>query len=149
VQTSGERIAEVESTVREGLKSLGEIATLLLIAAALAVASALSTAIWQRRSYLASLKAHGFDSWQLWRAILFECAILLAIGCIDGIIFGVYGHALASHWLKDTTGFPAPFAFAGTQVLLTLALVMGIALVVIALPGLSAAQVPARESFQE
>ncbi len=149
VQSSEERIAEVQGTIREGLRSLGEIAKLLLIAAALAVATALVTAIWQRRTILASQKAQGFDSWQLWRAILAESATLLAIGCVTGTILGVYGHALASHWLVRTTGFPAPFSWAWVQILATLGLVMGIALVVIALPGLSAARVPARESFQE
>jgi putative ABC transport system permease protein len=149
IQTSEERIAEVQSTIREGLRSLGEIAKLLLIAAALAVAAALGTAIWQRRTLLASLKAQGFDSWQLWRAILAESATLLVIGGITGTILGVYGHALASRWLVRTTGFPAPFSLAGVQILGTLALVIGIALVVIALPGFEAARVPARESFQE
>lgn len=149
VQASKERIAEVEGTIREGLRSLGEIANLLLIAAALAVATALGTAIWQRRTLLASMKAQGWDSWQLWRAILAESTALLAIGGITGTVLGVYGHALASHWLVRTTGFPAPFSFAWTQILMTLAFVMGIALVIIALPGLRAAQVPAHESFQE
>ena len=53
VLTSGERIAEVENTVGQGVKSLSQIATLLLIAAALAVASALSAVILQRRPRLA------------------------------------------------------------------------------------------------
>lgn len=149
VQSSEERIAEVQSTIRQGLRSLGEIAKLLLIAAALAVATALGTAIWQRRTILASQRAQGFGSWQLWRAILAESATLLAIGCITGTILGVYGHALASHWLVRTTGFPAPFSWAWMQILSTLGLVMGIALAVIALPGLRAARVAPEESFQE
>ncbi|MGA9876313.1 MAG: FtsX-like permease family protein [Solirubrobacteraceae bacterium] len=149
VQTSGERIAEVERIVSDGLRTLGQIATLLLVAAALAVASALSAAIWQRRAYLASLKAQGFDRLQLWRAIILEAAVLTLIGGVDGTAFGVYGHALASRWLKQSAGFPTQFSLAELQVLATLALVIGIALLVIMLPGFSAVQVPARESFQE
>lgn len=149
VQTSAERIAEVEGIVSDGLRNLGQIATLLLIAAALAVASALSAAIWQRRAYLASLKAQGYDRWQLWRAIILEGSLLMVVGAVDGTVLGVYGHALASRWLEHTTGFPTQFSLAELQVFLTLALVIGIALVVIMLPGLSAVQVPARESFQE
>ena len=61
----------------------------------------------------------------------------------------MYGHALASRWLKTTTGFPAPFGLAWMDVIVTLALVMGIALLVVSVPGLLAARVPARESFQE
>ncbi len=149
VQTTDERVAQFERNARAGLKNLGEISTLLLVAAALAVASALSAAIWQRRRRLASLKAQGFDRWQLWRSLLLESTIVLSIGCADGVLLGLFGHALASRWLQQTTGFPAPFSLGAIQVLLTLALVGGIALTVIAMPGFRAAQVSARTSFQE
>jgi putative ABC transport system permease protein len=149
VQSSGERIAEVESTVGQGLRSLSEIATLLVIAAALAVAVALSAVIWQRRPRLASLKIQGYDRRQLWRGLLLECAIVLGIGCAVGAILGVYGHALASRALIQITGFPAPFSIDITQIAVTLALLAGIAMAVIALPGLLAARVPARASLHE
>jgi putative ABC transport system permease protein len=149
VQTSAERIAEVESTVHQGLKTLGEISTLLLVVAALALATALSTAIYQRRSRLASLKAQGFDHWQLWRSLLLESGIILGIGSFDGVVLGVYAHALGDRYLRADAGFPAPFGVGGVQVILTLLLLLGIALAVIALPGYSAAGVSPRASFQE
>lgn len=149
VLTSSERITEVENTVGQGVKSLGQIATLLLIAAALAVASALSAVILQRRPRLASLKIQGYDRGQLWRALLLESAIVLGIGCAVGAVFGVYGHALASRALLLTTGFPAPFSFGSLRIFVTLGLVAGIAMAVIAVPGLLAARVSARASFQE
>lgn len=149
VQSASERDAQFESNARQGLRSLSQISTLLLIAAALAVAAALSASIWQRRPRLASLKLQGFDRRQLWRALLAESAFVLGIGCLVGALLGEYGHALAGRELRLTTGFPAPFAPGGLQVLLTLALVAGIAMLVIAVPGLLAAQVPARASFQE
>ena len=64
-------------------------------------------------------------------------------------MLGVYGHALASRWLQLTTGFPAPFSLAGAQILSTFLLVAGMALAVIALPGLRAARVPAHVGLQE
>lgn len=149
VQSSRERIAEVESTVSQGLRSLSEIATLLVIAAALAVAVALSAVIWQRRPRLASLKIQGYDRRQLWRALVLECAIVLGIGCAVGAILGVYGHALASRALIQITDFPAPFSIDVSQLAITLALLAGIAMAVIALPGLLAARVPARASLHE
>jgi putative ABC transport system permease protein len=149
VQTAGERIAEVESTVSQGLRSLGEIATLLLIAAALAVASALSAAIWQRRGMLASLKIQGYNTAQLWRAVLLESAIVLSLGVAVGALVGVYGHALACRELIRITGFPAPFSIDFPQIAVTLALLAGIAMTVIALPGLLSAQVSAEASIQE
>jgi putative ABC transport system permease protein len=149
VQTSREREAQFEANARQAVRSLGQIATLLLIAAGLSVAIALSAAVWQRRARLAALKIQGFDRIQLWRALLLESTILLGVGCAVGAILGVYGHALASRWLRLATGFPAPFALGEVQVLLTFALVMGVALFVVALPGYTAARVPARASFQE
>jgi putative ABC transport system permease protein len=149
VQTSRERISEVESTVSQGLRSLSEIATLLVIAAALAVAVALSTVIWQRRPRLASMKIQGYDRWQLWRALVLECAIVLGIGCAVGTVLGVYGHELGSRGLIELTGFPAPFSLDITQILVTLALLAGISVTIVALPGLFAAQVSAQLSLQE
>lgn len=149
VQTWNERASIYGREARAGLRSLSQIATLLLIAAAVSVAAALSAAIWQRRAHLASLKAQGAVSWQVWRALLFECASVVGLGCGIGAALGIYGHKLADRWLSLTTGFPAPFSIAVPQVLGSLALVVTIALVVIMLPGLSAARVSARESFQE
>lgn len=149
IQTSSEREVLTDSSARQGLRSLGQIAMLLLIAGALAVAASLSAVIWQRRMRLAAMKSQGFDHWQLWRTLVLESAIVLGIGCLVGAILGVYGHALADRWLRLTTGFPAPFSMGWPQVFLTLALLIGIALAVMALPGWSAARSPARTGFQE
>ncbi len=149
VQTRTQREAQFTDSASQALRTLGEISTLLLVAAALAVAFALSAAIWQRRGRLASLKTQGFKSRQLWRSLLIESAIVLGVGCADGAILGIYGHALAGRWLKLTTGFPAPFSLGVVKLLLTIALVAGIALSVVVLPGLSAARVSAEASFQE
>ncbi len=149
VQTYRERQSQYAADSRQGLHALSEIATLLLIAAALAVASALSAAIWQRRARLASLKIQGYDTGQLWRAVLLESSIVLGVGCAMGAAAGVYGHALASRWLRLSTGFPAPFSVGPGEVFLTLAVLAIIALAVLSLPGWAAARAPARTSFQE
>ncbi len=149
VQSFPERRAEYARASRQGLEALSEISTLLLVAAALAVASALSAAIWQRRARLASLKIQGYDTKQLWRAILLESTIVLVVGCAIGAATGIYGHALASRWLRLTTGSPAPFAVDMKEVSITLASLGAIALAVIAIPGLAAARAPARTSLQE
>jgi putative ABC transport system permease protein len=149
VRGASQRAKEAEASARQGLRTLAQISTLLLIAAALAVAAALSATVWQRRTRLASLKIQGYQETQLWRGLLLESGVMLGVGSIVGAIVGVYGHALAGHWLTIATGFPAPFSVGAAQVLLTLALIMAIALVVIALPGLAAARVSPRVSLQE
>jgi len=149
VQTREERRRQYASLSRQGLTSLTQISTLLLIAAALAVASALGAAIWERRPRLAALKVQGFDERQLWRALLLESTVVLGVGFTVGMVLGLYGHALASRFLETTTGFPAPFSIAGGQLALTLTLVVGVALAVVAVPGWAAAKVAPRATFQE
>jgi putative ABC transport system permease protein len=148
-RTTGERAALSVASARQGLRTLAEISTLLLIAAALAVASALSATIWQRRLRLAALKIQGYDAGQLWRAVLLESTATIAVGAAVGAALGVCGHALASRYLELSTGFPAPFSLGPGQVLLTLALIGAIALAVIALPGMVAARVAPRAVLQE
>ncbi len=74
---------------------------------------------------------------------------MLIIGCLDGAVLGVYGHALADRWLRLTTGFPAPFGAGLPQVFLTFVIVAGIALAVVALPGWSAVQGRSNTRLQE
>ncbi len=148
-QTFQEREAQTDSNARQGLQSLGQIALLLLFAGAFAVAASLSAVIWQRRARLAAMKTQGFDYLQLWRSLIIESAILLGIGCLVGAVSGVYGHALADRWLRLTTGFPAPFSPGWPRLSFTLLLLAGLALAVVALPGLSATRAPANTSVQE
>jgi ABC-type antimicrobial peptide transport system permease subunit len=80
---------------------------------------------------------------------LLESVITVGVGCVVGAAVGVYGHALAGRWLKLATGFPAPFAVAPAQMGLTLVLIIVVTLAVIAIPGLAAARISARLSFQD
>lgn len=148
VQTAQQRAQQYAGLSRQGLRSLQQIATLLLIAAGLAVALALAAALGQRRRRLALLKIDGWSDLQLWRSILLESTITLLLGAAVGALTGIYGHLLASRWLQSTTGFPAPFSAAPTQLLVTIAALATIALVTLALPGYLAARVPPAASFQ-
>ncbi len=149
VRTAAEREALSNSSAHEGLRTLAEISTLLEIAAALAVAAALSATVWQRRRRLASHKMQGYDTWQLWRAVVFECAVTIGVGALVGALLGICGHALASRFLERTTGFPAPFSIGLVQVLETLGLIGAITLLVIAIPGMLAARVSPKAVLQE
>lgn len=149
VHTTEEVQARYREVGRQSLARLTQIFTLLLISAALAMACAMGTAVWQRRRRLAALKVQGFEHRQLWKVLLHETGFVLAVGCGVGVAMGLYGHLLTSRYLELTLGYSAPFAVGATQVLLALALVIGTAYAVTALPGYVAAQVPARASFHE
>jgi putative ABC transport system permease protein len=149
VQTRQEREVQYYEFGREGVARLSQIAALLLLAAALAVACALAATLWQRGPRLAALTIQGAQRAQLWRAMLCETGLLVAIGCFVGAILGVYGHLLAGRFLRTTTGFASPFAVEPTQLLLSIGLVAGVALAISAVLSYLAAGVPARASFRE
>jgi putative ABC transport system permease protein len=147
VQTAQQREGNDRATQRQGLARLSEISTLVLIAAVLAMAAAMGTMIWQRRPRLASMKVDGFSGSELWRALLYESALLLGTGCSIGAIFGLYGQLLLSHALVTVTGFPVVFSTGALVAITSFALVTAIATAIIAVPGFLAARV--RPALQE
>jgi putative ABC transport system permease protein len=147
VQTAAQREQVDIDGQHQGLERLSQIATLVLIAAVLAMAAAMGAMIWQRRGRLASMKVDGYDDGELWRALLFESALLLGAGCSIGAIFGLYGQLLLSHALATVTGFPMVFSVAAPIALASFALVSAAAVVIVAIPGFFAARVqPALQS---
>jgi putative ABC transport system permease protein len=141
VQSAYQREQVYRSTQRQGLSRLSEIAALVLIAAALAMAAAMGAMIWQRRPRLAGMKVDGFDQGELWRALLCESALLLGAGCSIGAVFGLYGQLLLSHALVSVTGFPVVFAIGAPIAVGIFAIVTAIAVAIAALPGYLATQV--------
>jgi putative ABC transport system permease protein len=144
VQTTDARAEHANALARDGLTRLSQIATLLLAAAALALAAAMGAGIWQRRATFAQLRIEGFRSRKLWRALLLESAIVLAVGCSVGAIAGVYGQFLLDRWLLLSTGYPAPFAFAFWPTAATCLFVVVAALAVTLVPGWLVSRTPAR-----
>jgi putative ABC transport system permease protein len=110
----------------------------------LAISIAMSTMIWQRRPQLARMKVQGFTQAVLWRAMLWETAVLLGAGCSIGGVFGIFGQVLISHALASVTGFPVLFSTGALEAIGSFALVSAIAVAIVAVPGHRAASVPAR-----
>jgi putative ABC transport system permease protein len=141
VQTAARHEQNDIAAQRQGLARLTQIAALVLVAAALAMAAAMGAMIWQRRPRLAGMKVDGFAQCELWRALLWETALLLSVGCSTGAIFGLYGQLVLSHALVSVTGFPVVFSIGIPVAIVSLAIVATIALAMVALPGYLAAQV--------
>jgi putative ABC transport system permease protein len=108
-----------------GLQRLTQIATLILVVAVLAMAAAMGNMVFQRRPRLAKLKLklEGFPRSELWRTILLESLILLAVGCLTGAIFGLYGQQLLDRALANVINFPVVYSVAALSALLSLAIV--------------------------
>jgi putative ABC transport system permease protein len=149
VQTSGERAAQADALARQGLSRMSQITSLLMVAAALAMAAAIGAGIWQRRSSLAALRIHSFSPWQLRGVLTCESVLVLGTGGLVGAAAGVYGHLLCDRYLRLTTGFPAPFAIEGIHTIQTILWIVVGALVVLAIPGYVASQVPPQLALQD
>jgi putative ABC transport system permease protein len=141
VETSGQREQRQRMSSRQGLSRLTEISVLVLIAAVLAMAAAMGAMIWQRRSLLADMKVDGFGRNVLWRALLAESTLLLGTGCSIGAVFGLYGQLLLSHALATVTGFPVVYSVGALVAIGSFALVTGVAVAILAVPGYLVARV--------
>ncbi len=141
VQTAAQHEQNEIAGQRQGLARLTDIAALVLIAAAFAMAAAMGAMLWQRRPRLAGMKVDGFGQGELWAALLWESALLLGTGCSIGAIFGLYGQVVLSHALVSVTGFPVVFSMGISVAVVCIAIVTAIALLVVALPGYLAVQV--------
>lgn len=141
VQTAARREQNEIAGQRQGLSRLSQIAVLVLVAAALAMAAAMGAMIWQRRPRLAGMKVDGFAHGELWRALLWESTLLLGTGCSIGAVFGLYGQLVLSHALVNVTGFPVVFSTGALVAIASVAIVTTIAITVVALPGYLATQV--------
>jgi putative ABC transport system permease protein len=149
VQSTARHTAQQIALSRQALARLTQIATLILIVAILAMAAAMGAMVWQRRPRLAKLKLEGLPRAALWRTILLESLILLAVGCLTGAIFGLYGQQLADRALANTVNFPVIYSVTVLSALWSLTLVTAAALAILALPGYLAASVPAALALQD
>jgi putative ABC transport system permease protein len=141
VETMAERERLHYGTASQGLSRLTQIRTLVLIAAVLAMSAAMGAMIWQRRVRLADMKVDGFSRLLLWRALLWESAVLLGLGCVLGAAFGAYGQLLLSRALSVVTGFPVIESSPLGVALGSFALITAVAVAMAAVPGYLAARV--------
>ena len=149
VETGEQHADQQRALSRQGLERLTQIATLILIAAVLAMAAAMGNMVWQRRPRLAKLKLEGFPRAELWRTILLESFLLLGVGCLSGAVFGLYGQQLLDRALANVINFPVVYSFGVLIALGSLALVTAAAVAIVAIPGYLAAGVPPAVALQD
>jgi putative ABC transport system permease protein len=142
-------VAEQNALSRQGLQRLTQIATLILVVAVLAMAAAIGNMVWQRRPRLAKLKLEGFPRGELWRTILLESVLLLAVGCLAGAVFGLYGQQLLDRALANVINFPVVYSVAFVSALVSLAIVTAAAAAIVAIPGYLAAGVAPAVALQD
>jgi putative ABC transport system permease protein len=139
----------IDSSAHEGLGQLGEIASLLLVAAILAMAAALASSLWQRRLSLAELRLEGAPRRRLQLVLLLESTLMLSAGCLTGALAGIYGQVVIDSYLKRVTGFPVASVATGQRPIEIFALVIVVVLALVALPGWFASRVPVTLALDE
>jgi putative ABC transport system permease protein len=149
VETRAQREQLHYDQAAQGLARLTQIRTLVLIAAILAMAAAMGAMIWQRRVRLADMKVDGFSRSVLWRALLWESALLLSAGCSIGGIFGIFGQLLLSRTLASVNGFPVVQTIDVPVALVSFALITAVAVTIVAIPGYFAARVHPSVSLRD
>lgn len=149
VTTASERERSADLLIDEGLRQIGEISMLLLVAAIVAMSAALASAIWQRRRALAGLRLAGVKSGRLRSILLSEAALMLAAGCVTGALAGIYGQVVIDGYLGHVTGFPVDMLGTSLRPLETFALVIAAVLALVAAPGWVASRVPPTLAFDE
>jgi putative ABC transport system permease protein len=147
--TSNTRASRTSAVAREGLNKLNEISCLLLIAAITAIVAALTSAIWQRRSSLASLRLSGTRPRRLRRILLIEALLMLVAASLTGAIAGIYGQAIIDSYLRHVTGFPVARIGAAWRPLEIFALVTAVVLVIVTIPSWLASRVPPTLALEE
>jgi putative ABC transport system permease protein len=131
VSTARTREQRIDALTSEGLGRLGEISTLLIVAAILAMAAALGSSVWQRRVSLAGLRLAGVNTTRLRRILLTESTLMLSAGCATGAVAGVYGQIIIDGYLKHVTGFPVASLAASLRPLVVLLLVIAVVLTIV------------------
>ena len=149
VLTARERASSINGSASEGLGQLGDIATLLLLAAVLAMLAALGSSIWQRRVSLAALRLEGAAPSRLRRLLLVEVLLMLSAGCLTGAVAGVYGEFVIDGYLRHVTGFPVASGVVGRRPLEIFLIVVLSVLLVAVLPGWAASRVSPGLALEE
>lgn len=141
VETRAARSERQQTVIGSGLSRLRQVASLTLFAAILAMAAAMAGLLWQRRPTVARQKLDGHATGVMWRSLLTESAVLFGTGCLAGALFGLLGQVLFSRGLETISGFPVEVGVRLGIAAISLALVTGAALVVVAIPGYLVARV--------
>jgi putative ABC transport system permease protein len=149
VRTSSSLQTSIDTLTREGLGQLREISNLLLTAAILAMAAALTSAVWQQRGALAGLRLCGVSPARLRRILLLEAGLLLSAGCVTGALAGVYGQAIIDGYLGRVTGFPIAAITVDARPLQIFALVATIVFAAALTPIVLASRVSPRYALAE
>lgn len=144
VQTSSQRAVAADALPRQGLERLSQIAWLLVVAATLAVALALSASIWQRRSELASQRLQSFTPRQLQTILACEALLIVGAGAVLGALAGAYGHFASDRFLRDSTSYPVAWSLGLPTMIGTVILVAVATVLILAVPGRIAARSPLR-----
>lgn len=109
LNSSREMIDQRARALTQSLARIRQISTLILAASTLAIVAAMSAAVWHRRDRLASLRALGLYRGELYRTLFAETTIIVLLGGICGLAFGLFCQYFSSRWTEISSGFLSPY----------------------------------------
>ena len=112
-----------------------------LIAAVLAMSSAMVGLLWQHRGVIGGLKLHGLSTGLMWRSVIVETGVLFGTGALLGGVFGLLGQVLATKGVQVVTGFPVVDGIRLGIAVSTAGVVVATSLLVVVIPGYLVARV--------
>jgi putative ABC transport system permease protein len=142
VETAAQRDHREMAASRAGLSRLRQVASLTLVAAVIAMAAAMAGLLWQQRATVARQKLDGHPTAAMWRALAVQAGLLFATGCSLGAAASLLGQVLFSRGLQSISGFPVDVGVRLDTAAVSFAVVTGIALLVVAVPGYVVARTP-------
>lgn len=149
VFTPSGMVAEKARVAVQGLSRLRQISTLVLIASVLAIVAAMFAAVWQRRSALAALRSMGMYRSELYATLFSETALIVFLGGLIGLVFGIFAQALTTGYTETSSGYQAIFRPAVGLGVLALAKVMVLTSLATILPAYFASRVAPQSSSIE
>lgn len=147
VETSALARTRIQNTTREGLAPLRRISNAVVIAAILAVVSAMLTTVAQRQRRLAALRAIGMSPAQTFAALIAEIAIVMLLGGLIGAVVGATAQALAVEVVKYLTSYPIVFRLEPSSISIAFATSAAVAVVAGALAAWRVSRAPLAASL--
>lgn len=127
---------------------LRAVSALVVVAGLLGLATVLLTTLSERRREMAILRANGARPWQIAGLLVFEGALIAALGVLAGVALALLAQAVAAPWLLANWGVSLSVSGPSWAVWKILLAIWACALLVAVLPALMAYRTTLADGMQ-
>lgn len=124
------------------------VSALVVVAGLLGLATVLLTTLSERRREMAILRANGARPWQIAGLLMFEAALMAALGVLAGVALALLAQGVAAPWLLANWGVSLSVSWPSWAVWKILLAIWACALLVAVLPALMAYRTTLADGMQ-